>query len=465
MERSFIAILAEGFFSRLSFGIISFTLPLYALRMGMSLTEIGFLIALNTMVAIVLKPVTGHLADRIGLKKSLTIAIGLRSLVALMLPLARTAIDLYAIKATHGISKALRDPPINALIADSGGKKRMASTFAWYQTAKSVSAAFGKGAAGILLSLTASNYGLVFLAAFIVSVIPLFLVMLFVKEKPGRRTWMEKTPTGPARASRKKEAEIKKKGSPALFPFIGLGFLISVTAQMLHGLFPVLATRYAGLSEAQTGIILMAATGVTLLATPFFGWFSDHVSRKTVLMTRGFANIIASVIYMGAANLWGMAAGNIADSVGKSAFRPAWGALMARVSGFDRNQRARTMGLMSMGEDAGTVLGPILAAFLWNTRGIVVMLSVRILLALTTEIFTGRMAGSLKDSKSGSSARQPDAKGKGSHGQTPCEVAHPSSLPGNPVGHSPSRRFIGKRLRRKGRRRRSNAHRQARPGL
>jgi MFS family permease len=398
MDRSFLAIVAEGFFSRLSFGIVSFALPLYALHVGMSLTQIGLLISLNTVVAIALKPATGHLADRIGLKKSLTIAIGLRSLVVLLMPLARTSLDLYTIKATHGISKSLRDPAINALIAERGGKKRIASAFAWYQTAKSVSGALGKGFAGILLTLTASNYSLVFFAAFLVSVIPLFLVMLFVKEKTGKQAFVQKVEAGPAGASPKKDTEIFKNRGPSLFPFMGLGFLLSVTAGMLHGLFPVLAIRYAGLSEAQTGLILMAATIVTLLATPFFGWYSDQVSRKTVLMTRGFANMLSSFIYMGVGvgNLWGVAAGNVADNVGKAAFRPAWGALMSQVSGFDRKKRARTMGLMSMGEDAGTVLGPIMAAFLWNTWGIMVMLGARILLAVAAEIYAAKLFSSLE---------------------------------------------------------------------
>jgi MFS family permease len=411
MDRSFLAILAEGFFSRLSFGIVSFALPLYALHRGLSLTEVGILVSLNTAVAILLKPATGHLADRTGLKKILAVAIGLRSLVVLLFPFAMTAGALYAIKTTHGISKSLRDPSINALIAERGGKKQVASAFAWYQTAKSVSAGIGKAIAGILLTLTASDYSRVFFAAFLVSVIPLFLVLFGVKERSRGKDPLAGREIGHDEPAVKEETETPATNGPSLFSVVMLGFLLSGPAHMVHGLFPVLATRYAGLSEAQTGLILLASSIATIVATPFFGWFSDHVSRKTVLMTRGFANVVSSFLYMlSSMSMWIAASGNVADHVGKAAFRPAWGALMTQVSASDRKKRARTMGLMSMGEDAGAVLGPITASFLWNTWGILVMLGVRILLSLATEIYAAMISGSMEEEEP--RLTKPEASGK-----------------------------------------------------
>src|SRR5438045_7134827 len=78
-----LVIMAEGFLSRLSFGIIGFALPLFAYRhMGLSLTQTGFLFSLNLIVEQVFKPVMGWVADRVGLKRTFTAAIALRSLVA-----------------------------------------------------------------------------------------------------------------------------------------------------------------------------------------------------------------------------------------------------------------------------------------------------------------------------------------------------------------------------------------------
>ena len=45
-----IAIVGEGLLSRLSFGLISFALPLYARHLGFSLSQVGILVALNSAV-------------------------------------------------------------------------------------------------------------------------------------------------------------------------------------------------------------------------------------------------------------------------------------------------------------------------------------------------------------------------------------------------------------------------------
>ena len=63
VSSSLIAIVAEGLFSRLSFGLISFSLPLYARHLGLSLTEVGILAAMNSAVAVALKPLLGWAAD------------------------------------------------------------------------------------------------------------------------------------------------------------------------------------------------------------------------------------------------------------------------------------------------------------------------------------------------------------------------------------------------------------------
>jgi len=60
---------------------------------------------------------------------------------------------------------------------------------------------------------------------------------------------------------------------------------------------------------------------------------------------------------------------------------------MAEVSSFDKRNRARTMGWMSMGEDAGAALAPILAAFLWGTWGIAALMGFRVVLAAATELY------------------------------------------------------------------------------
>jgi MFS family permease len=381
-----LVIWAEGFLSRLSFGIISFALPIFAYkRLGLSLTQTGFLFSLNLIAEQLFKPLMGWLADRVGLKRAFTVAIALRSLVALLLVFASSPWQVYAIRFFHGFTESLRDPSVSALIAENAKKKSMASAFAWYSTAKMSAGSFGKALGGFLLALTFENYSTVFFVAFGLSLLPLFAVGRYLNEPE-----VEKREGENAGADFDEEPEAKQA---SLFPIAVLGFLIASTAMMINNLFPLLATEYGKLSVAETGLIFAIAPVVTIFSGPIFGWLSDNVSRKLVLMVRGVANTLSSAMFFFFPTFAGLTAGSVVDAMGKAAFRPAWGALMAQASGFDRRRRARTMSYLSLGEGLGETLGPLLGGFLWSMWGVGALLGVRVALALIGEIYALTIAG------------------------------------------------------------------------
>ena len=375
-RRPIVALVAEGFLSRLSFGIVSFALPLFALRLGMSVAEIGLLVSFNLIVAVVLKPPMGWVADRFGLRSCLIAAIWLRTLVSLLLVFASAPWQLFAIRGVHGVSIALRDPAVNALIADVGGKRAIASSFAWYQTAKTVAGSAGRTLAGILITITGSRYPLVFAVACALSALPLAVVVRGLRAAPiAAGVGGDADGMGTAGGAR-----------PPIRPYIGLGLLVSGTAYMMANLFPILATEYAGLSAAAAGSIYTLGALVAL-SGPLWGWLADRVSHRLVLSVRGFGNIFSSALWLLFPTYAGLAAGRALDDLGKAAFRPAWGALMAHVASFDRPRRARIMGYLSAGEDAGEAAGPIVAGLLWTAFGIPVVLGVRIGLAICAEVY------------------------------------------------------------------------------
>ncbi|NJM77073.1 MAG: MFS transporter [Acaryochloridaceae cyanobacterium RU_4_10] len=403
-NRATIAIVAEGFLSRLSFGIISFALPIYAHRLGLTLFEIGVLMTLNQVVAMVLKPAMGWVADRVGLKRSFTASIVVRSLIALCLVVATSPWQLYAIKAIHGGSKALRDPAANALIAEHGGKKAIASAFAWYHTAKIAAGSMGKAIAGILLTATASNFAFAFNIAFLLSLFPLYSVIRYLKpDKPRETTAIAASQSESPLLSQPSDEIDELTSLPPtgttkslILSFSILSFAINGTAEMLRGLFPILATEYAGLSEAETGLIYIVSTVIVLVSGPIFGWLADRGRQELVLLVRSFGNIVSSIVYILAPNLVGFTIGKLSDDAGKGAFRPVWGAIMAQVSSYAPQHRAQTMSWMLVGEDAGAIAGPILAGLLWSTWGLPIMLGVRVLLAIATEAYTLYLTRSLE---------------------------------------------------------------------
>ncbi|MDJ0702026.1 MAG: MFS transporter [Leptolyngbyaceae cyanobacterium MO_188.B28] len=391
--RALLGVISEGFFSRLSFGLIAFALPLYARHLGLSVAQIGLLASLNIAVSMALKPFIGWIADRIGYKRGATLSIGLRSLMVLLLVAASTPLHLYLLQASRGVAKALRDPAMHALIADRSAKKQLAATFAWYQTAKGTASSIGKGVAGVILTLTASNFSWVFGLAFLLSVLPLIAVSVLIPK--GKSSPPDKSPalaqspfpTAPPLKTGRQTPPLKTN----LLLFVGYGFLLSSIGRMLRSLMPLLLVEYAGLSAAQAGFFYLVSTIVTLVSTPVFGWLYDRASRKWVLMTRSLTNVASSILYWVSPTFAGFLSAKVCDRIGTAAFRPAWAAMMAEISAGDKSKRARIIGLMSAGEDAGTVVGPLLAGLIWSAWGVAALLGTRIVLALLAELYTLRV--------------------------------------------------------------------------
>lgn len=379
----FLAILCEGFLSRLSFGLIAFALPLYARRLGLDIAQIGVLVSLNLGMSMLLKPFMGCIADRVGYKRGASLAVALRSLLVLLFAAAGSPWHLYALQSARGLAKSIRDPSMYALIAEHGSKKSLASAFAWYQTAKYAAGAIGKASAGVLLTLTGSNFSWVFGLAFAISVLPLLALGLFLPKDTGLKERAAPKP----KISQKHGEESESLGWDRLLPFMGFGFLVSGTARMLRGLFPILAIEYAGLNEAQTGVLYLISAFAAIVSGPIFGWLYDHASRKLVLMARSFANVVSSAIYVLSPTFIGFTIARSFDNAGKAAFSPAWGALMGEVSSEDRRRRARLIGLMSTGRDAGSVSGSILGGFIWSIWGVAGLMGTRIILAIVSEIY------------------------------------------------------------------------------
>ncbi|MGH3863653.1 MFS transporter, partial [Actinokineospora sp.] len=112
------AVTAESFTTRLGFGIVTFALPLYALELGMSLTQIGLLIGMKALVEPAVKPFMGAVVDRCGVRTGYLTAVAVRLVASVLLLVATTPLSLFAVRAAQGAASAARDPAaISALAA------------------------------------------------------------------------------------------------------------------------------------------------------------------------------------------------------------------------------------------------------------------------------------------------------------------------------------------------------------
>ncbi|HSB70876.1 MAG TPA: MFS transporter [Candidatus Methylomirabilis sp.] len=391
-----VAVSAEGFLTRLGFSMVGFALPLFGLALGMSVAQVGLLYALRTATTILVKPVMGWAADRTGRKRTLVAAVGLRCVVGLLFAFAARPWHLYVLGILHGTMTAARDPSASALIAEHGDKRSMASAFAWNTTARELGRSLGYAAAGLLLQGTGS-YRLIFLIAFGTSCVALVTVIRYVRESREG----ESTPSGQLACT--PPAPRPPLSHRALLPYATFGLMVAGSAEMMRGLFPVIATQYAHLTEGQAGLAASASSIAILVAGPLFAWLSDNVSRKLALGARSFANTFSSLLYIFLPTFWGFLVARTMDDTGKAAFRPTWGAILAEISDADPANRARTISFVDTASSIGEAFGPLAAGLLITGFGVPAMLAVRAALAVVTELQAVRVF-----KKEGPSPREDD---------------------------------------------------------
>jgi MFS family permease len=386
-------IFVEGLLGRLTFGMVSFALPLYAYHQGLSLAEIGVIVSTRSAFELPLKPVAGWLVDRTSVRAVYIGGIALRCLSAVVLVLAGDFAALCLVRALHGASAAGRDVGSLSVLARVAGD-RVGTHYGWYSTVRQVGNVGGAGLAGLLIAAGGGGFGLVFGAVAAMSVLPLVVATVALREDPAAPA--APAPVSPAPPERSADAaqagprHRRFLGAFAVYAGLGgaasVGMLVAASAYMVHGIFPVLATTYAGLSNAQAGLIMAISTGIFCVAGPAFGWLSDRSGRGVALSLRSVCNIASSLLYVVLPSFAGLTLARCVDDSGKAAFRPAWASYITELAAADRARQGRRLGALDTATSFGEFLGPIVAGILWQTGGILALFGVRIVIAIVAEI-------------------------------------------------------------------------------
>ncbi len=149
-----------------------------------------------------------------------------------------------------------------------------------------------------------------------------------------------------------------------VFALAAVSFLTDVSSDMTYPLLPLFLSTVLGASATAVGAIEGAAETVAALLKLASGWWSDRASRRKPLVLGGYT--LASVVrpLIGLARSAGQVfAIRVADRVGKGIRTSPRDALIADL--VDPRIRGRAFGFHRAADNAGAVVGPLLAfAFL-----------------------------------------------------------------------------------------------------
>lgn len=150
-------------------------------------------------------------------------------------------------------------------------------------------------------------------------------------------------------------------GNAALLTLMLGHFTNDIFAGVLPMLYPIMKNRF-DLSNAEVGLATLAYTGASSLSQPFFGYLSDHHSRRwyasaTLIWGSAFVSL-----YGFASNFPMFLTLAFLAGIGSGAYHPL-GASNAAAITADRYKNA-AMSLYTVGGTSGYALGPLIAVAL-----------------------------------------------------------------------------------------------------
>jgi MFS family permease len=165
----------------------------------------------------------------------------------------------------------------------------------------------------------------------------------------------------------------KKAARPKLgrnvIAFGAVSFFTDVSTEMIYPLIPLFLSGVLGANATFVGAIEGTAETVASLLKLASGWISDKVSRRKALVVAGYA--IASFVRPFTAiaqSAMQVLAIRVTDRIGKGIRSSPRDALLA--DSVSAEARGRAFGFHSAADNAGALVGPLIAFFILRSHGI-----------------------------------------------------------------------------------------------
>jgi MFS family permease len=326
--------------------LLNTQLPLHLVALGGSHAQIGWLFAVTTGVAMILRPQVGGWTDRYGGRAVMLPGAGVLVATTVALSLTTTPLGFILLMAGLGVANALLSTTGSIVVANESPADRRGESLALYYVASSVGVALGP-AAGFALT-AAGGVGLSFAAVAALALVTTGLVAA-LRTAPGNA--MAPGGLGPPWS---------RHAVPASLALI----VITLGAATVYAFLPLHAAA-GGLGHVAWFFPLMS--GCTIVCRLLLRRASDRFGRVRVLVPALTAITVGHLVLAAPPTLPLLVLGAALLGCGNSMLYPTLVALVV-----DRTpavERGRAIGTLSGAWDVGLAVGSPLIALLVDARG------------------------------------------------------------------------------------------------
>jgi MFS family permease len=327
-------------------------LPIFAAALGASGSFLGFIVSVSTLTGMVLKPFIGIMSDRWGRRAWLLVGTAFFAGMPFVYQFVQTSEHLFAVRIVHGLATAIYGPVTLAYVAQQSQSNR-AERLGWFGMAREAGYVLGPTVAGVLLLFidpvaVFTIIGLLSCLAFI----PVFL--LHEAALPPRKQ-------RPPLFQQTVQALRMSGRTPAIWISGGLDATMYIALYAIKAFLPVQAMA-AGVNTALVGVFFTVQEATNMLLNPAGGRLGDRWGYRWVVGLGMFVLGATLPLLTLTNNGFVWLAPAVLMGVAQSLAFPSIVALVS--TQVDEQHLGAGMGLIGTLDNAGKVIGPILAGWL-----------------------------------------------------------------------------------------------------
>jgi MFS transporter, DHA1 family, multidrug resistance protein len=340
----------------LSFGILGFSLPIYAKQMGASALDIGGMISIFALMITIARPLVGWGIDHYGRKLFLVISFLFYAIAMGLFAIAQNVSMLYLARFVQGIGSALLWIPAYTVATEL-------SEHDWGRAVGSVDMSANRGGfygsfIGFGLMLLVNPFALAWKLSFAVyGLMTLIASFLTWRGVPETRVVWEVNQT----------ADLTRLDRSRLSRLMAIVLLTSTSTAMISPLLMIFLQDKFTTDIASLAMAFIPAALVYAYLPGYTGGLSDRFGRIPLMAIGLVGAGIVSVLMPSMTSLLMLSALWLLEAVGFSTAAPAEGALVADLTG--RNVRGTGYGLYTLASGLGLILGPLLGGWLYDAAG------------------------------------------------------------------------------------------------
>ncbi|NYT84624.1 MFS transporter [Pollutimonas harenae] len=333
-------------------------LPLFMVTtLGASAFVVGLIEGLAESTALIVKVFSGVLSDYLGKRKWLAVlGYGLGALTKPLFAIAPGAGLVLTARLLDRVGKGIRGAPRDALVADLTPPEIRGAAFGLRQSLDTVGAFLGPLLAVGLMLLWANDFRAVFWVAVIPGIAAVMLLITGLREPVRASTTKRSNPI--------RRANLRRLGA-AYWWVVVVGAIF--TLARFSEAFLVLRAQESGIALALVPLVMVVMALVYSLTAYPFGWLSDRMSRRSLLIM-GLVILAAADLVLAASSHWSFVIPGVM----------LWGLHMGMTQGLlatmvadtcPADLRGTAFGFFNLVSGVAMLVASVAAGLLWDAFG------------------------------------------------------------------------------------------------